>query len=96
MENRGFDKTIGADGWPIDLYQTAETLTHLHHRPRPSKPPISHWTTVRFCNGCPSGGVRSMSQGLRVLVLGDFLPPSPLEESWLRHTTTRRDALAAS
>jgi len=30
------------------LYQTAETLTHLHHRPRPSKPPISHWTTVRF------------------------------------------------
>ena len=42
-----------------ELYQTAETLTHLHHRPRPSKPPISHWTTVRFCNGCPSGGVRA-------------------------------------
>jgi hypothetical protein len=38
-------------------------------RPRPSKAPISHWTTLRFCNECPSGGVRSMSQGLRVLVL---------------------------
>jgi hypothetical protein len=54
---------------PRGLYQTAETLTHLRHRPRPSKAPISHWTSVRFCNGCPSGGVRSMSQGLRVLVL---------------------------
>src|SRR5262245_27511001 len=53
-----------------ELYQTAETLTHLRHRPRPSKAPISHWTTVHFCNGCPSGGARSMSQGLRVLVLG--------------------------
>src|SRR5258708_638487 len=51
------------------LSQTAETLTHLRHRPRPSKAPISHWTAVHFCNGCPSGGARSMSQGLRVLVL---------------------------
>jgi hypothetical protein len=32
--------------------------------------PISHWTTVGFCNGCPGGAARSMSQGLRVLVLG--------------------------
>src|SRR5262245_2310943 len=31
-------------------------------------PPISHWTTVGFCNGCPGGAARSMSQGLRVLV----------------------------
>src|SRR5260370_39116945 len=54
------------NGDRLFLYQTAETLTHLRHRPRPSKAPISHWTTVRFCNGCPSGGVRSMSQGLRV------------------------------
>jgi putative tryptophan/tyrosine transport system substrate-binding protein len=51
------------------LYQTAETLTHLCHRPRPSTAPISHWTTVRFCNECPGWGARSMSQGLRVLVL---------------------------
>ena len=60
------------------LYQTAETLTHLRHCPRPSKAPISHWTTVRFCNGCPSGGVRSMSQGLRVLVLVAFLGAIPI------------------
>src|SRR5262245_42569627 len=33
-----------------------------------SMPPISHWTTVGFCNGCPGGAARSMSQGLRVLV----------------------------
>ena len=36
---------------------------------RPSTAPISHWTTVRFCNECPGWGARSMSQGLRVLVL---------------------------
>jgi hypothetical protein len=34
-----------------------------------SMAPISHWTTVGFCNGCPGGAARSMSQGLRVLVL---------------------------
>jgi hypothetical protein len=51
------------------LYQTAETLTHPRHRPRSRTAPISHWITVRFCNGCPSGRARSMSQGLRVLVL---------------------------
>src|SRR5215471_14769849 len=33
-----------------------------------SMAPISHWTTVGFCNGCPGGAARSMSQGLRVLV----------------------------
>ena len=31
--------------------------------------PISRWTTVRFCNGRPSGSACGMSQGLRVLVL---------------------------
>src|SRR5262245_49693670 len=31
--------------------------------------PISHWTTVGFCNGCPGGAARSMSQDMRVLVL---------------------------
>jgi transposase len=30
-----------------------------------SMAPISHWTTVGFCNGCPGGAARSMSQGLR-------------------------------
>src|SRR5262249_13172344 len=40
-----------------ELYQTAETLTHLCHRPRPSTAPISHWTTVRFCNECPGGAL---------------------------------------
>jgi hypothetical protein len=40
-----------------DLYQIAETLTHLCHRPRPSTAPISHWTTVRFCNECPGGAL---------------------------------------
>jgi len=34
-----------------------------------SKPPISHWTAGRFCDGCLGGGAGSMSQGLRVLVL---------------------------
>ena len=34
----------------------------------PSTAPISHWTTIRFCNGCPGRAARSMSQGLRVLV----------------------------
>src|SRR5215470_15026309 len=43
------------------LYQTAEPLTHLRPRPSPSNAPISHWTAVHFCNGCPSGGARSMS-----------------------------------
>jgi hypothetical protein len=52
-----------------NLYQTAETLTHRRHRPRLSTAPISHWTAVRFCNGRPGGAARSMSQGLRVLVL---------------------------
>jgi hypothetical protein len=51
------------------LYQTADTLTHPRHRPRLRMAPISHWTTVRFCNGCPSGRARSIGQGLRVLVL---------------------------
>src|SRR5215813_9898868 len=43
-----------------------------------SMPPISHWTTVGFCNGCPGGAERSMSQGLRVLVLvlGPLRPPA--------------------
>ena len=36
---------------------------------RLSTAPISHWTTVRFCNGHPGRAARSMSQGLRVLVL---------------------------
>src|SRR5262245_43283618 len=40
-----------------------------------SMPPISHWTTVGFCNGCPGGAARSMSQGLRVLVSLVPLPP---------------------
>src|SRR5262245_36449567 len=35
----------------------------------PSTAPISHWTTIRFCKGCPGRAARSMSQGLRVLVL---------------------------
>src|SRR5215831_19845490 len=34
-----------------------------------SKPPISHWTAGRFCDGYLGGGAGSMSQGLRVLVL---------------------------
>src|SRR5215471_15465931 len=38
-----------------------------------SMAPISHWTTVGFCNGCPGGAARSMSQGLRVLVLENVL-----------------------
>jgi hypothetical protein len=33
---------------------TAETLTHLRHRPRPRKAPIPRWTTVRFCKGVPA------------------------------------------
>jgi NAD(P)-dependent dehydrogenase (short-subunit alcohol dehydrogenase family) len=33
-----------------------------------SMAPLSHWTTVGFCNGCPGGAARGMSQGLRVLV----------------------------
>jgi hypothetical protein len=37
------------------LYQTAESLTHLGQRRRLSAVPISHWTTVFFCNGCPAG-----------------------------------------
>src|SRR5262245_16058943 len=45
-----------------------------------SMPPISHWTTVGFCNGCPGGAARSMSQGLRVLVL---VVPSQLLSHWL-------------
>jgi hypothetical protein len=39
------------------LYQGAETLTHLCHRPRPSTAPISQWTTVRFCNECSGGAL---------------------------------------
>jgi hypothetical protein len=35
-----------------------------------STAPVSHWTTVRFCNGRP--GACSVSQGLRVLVLTLF------------------------
>src|SRR5262249_47862299 len=38
-----------------DLYQTAESLTHLGQRRRLSSVPISHWTTVRFCDRCPAG-----------------------------------------
>jgi hypothetical protein len=52
----------------IGLYQAAETLTHRRHRLRLSQALISHWNTVRFCNGCPSGSERSMSQALCVLV----------------------------
>jgi hypothetical protein len=51
------------------LYQPAETLTHRRHRRRLSQAPVSHWITVRFCNGCPGGAHAGMSQGLRVLVL---------------------------
>src|SRR5262245_31596602 len=38
--------------YPVNagLYQTAESLTHLRQRRRSSAVPISHWTTVRFCN----------------------------------------------
>jgi hypothetical protein len=57
---------------PADLYQTAETLTHPRHHPRLNMAPTSHWTTVHFCNRCPGGAARSMSQGLRVLVLHRF------------------------
>jgi hypothetical protein len=53
----------------VTLYQTAETLTHPRHHPRLSMAPTSHWTTIHFCNRCPGGAARSMSQGLRVLVL---------------------------
>jgi len=45
----------GRQGWNArsdQLYQTAESLTHLRERRRLSAAPISHWTTVRFCNGC--------------------------------------------
>ena len=38
-----------------------EESTHRCHRSRLSKASISHWTTIRFCNGCPGGGARSMS-----------------------------------
>src|SRR5262249_40889628 len=51
-----------------DWYQTAETLTHPRHRSRlrlGAYIPLDHRT---FCNGCPGGAARSMSQGLRVLV----------------------------
>jgi Pectate lyase superfamily protein len=34
----------------------------------PSAAPISHWTSVCFCNGCPGKNAGSMSQSLRVLV----------------------------
>src|SRR5262249_49102261 len=53
----------------VSLYQTAETLTHPRHRSRlrlGAYIPLDHRT---FCNGCPGGAARSMSQGLRVLVL---------------------------
>jgi hypothetical protein len=30
--------------------------------------PMPYWATVRFCDGCPGRGARSMSHGLRVLV----------------------------
>ena len=52
----------------MSLYQPAETLTHWRHRLSLSQAPISHWITVRFCNGCPGGAHAGMSQGLRVLV----------------------------
>jgi hypothetical protein len=78
------------------LYQTAETLTHLRHRPRPSNAPISHWTTVRFCNGCPSDGVRIMSQGLRVLVLyGPSTLPNELNTTLTPHSIIHGDACFA-
>jgi hypothetical protein len=40
-----------------------------------SKPPISHWTAGRFCDGCLGGGAGSMSLGLRVLVLQSLCEP---------------------
>src|SRR5262244_1648546 len=64
-----------------------------------SMPPISHWTTVGFCNGCPGGAERSMSQGLRVLVLlhplrvreGESILASPaLSSDWQRRTNVWR------
>jgi hypothetical protein len=44
------------------------TVAQMGHRLRS----LAHWT-VRFCNGMSRWGARSMSQGLRVLVL--HLPP---------------------
>src|SRR5262245_49814588 len=54
-----------------------------------SMPPISHWTTVGFCNGCPDGAARSMSQGLRVLVLNPFSLPRATMDCVRWPTTTK-------
>jgi hypothetical protein len=60
-------------------------LTHLRQRRRSSAVPISHWTTVRFCNGCPAGIQAGMSQGLRVLVLHVHLLTEPVSANSIEH-----------
>src|SRR5262245_19791274 len=75
----------GMDALSVDRAPTRDDPSQYHRRYRlipdcgdtdssaapsaPSATPISHWTTIRFCNGCPGRAARSMSQGLRVLVL---------------------------
>ena len=76
MDN-GFDRAVrvlngGTSTAALELYQPAETLTHWRPRLSLSQAPISHWITVRFCNGCPGGAHAGMSQGLRVLVLASY------------------------
>jgi hypothetical protein len=49
-------------------YQTAEILTHLCQ-------PISHWTTVRFCNECPGGRSQHESGSASLGISGLPRPP---------------------
>jgi hypothetical protein len=55
---------------PRCVISTAETLSRLHHGPRPNKTPISRWTTIHFGNGRPSGVACRLVAGMSCLSKG--------------------------